>query len=51
MGYWLDDQGLIPGRGKRLSLLHNVHAGSKADTTSHPNGSGVSLSGDKAAGM
>jgi hypothetical protein len=34
----LDDLGSIPGRGKKLSVLHSVQTGSAAHSGSYPRG-------------
>jgi hypothetical protein len=42
-GYGLDDQGLIPGRGRKLSLCHSVQTGCGVHPASYPLDMGVSF--------
>jgi hypothetical protein len=49
MGYELDGQGSIPGKGKNCSLLHSVQTGSEAYPASYPMGTGGSFPGSKSA--
>jgi hypothetical protein len=48
--YRLDGRGSVPGRSKRLSLLHRVQTGSGAHPTSYPMGTKGIFSGDKDVG-
>jgi hypothetical protein len=43
-------QGLIPGRGKKFSVLYSIHTGSGAHLAFYPMGTGTCIPGDKAAG-
>jgi hypothetical protein len=50
VGHGLDGQGLIPGSGKHLSLLHSVQADYGVHPASYPIGTGGCFPGGKAAG-
>jgi hypothetical protein len=50
-GYWLDGQGSIPSKGKIVSLLHNIQAGSGAQPASYPMGTGGDFLGTKLLGL
>jgi hypothetical protein len=49
-GYGLDDQDLIPCRGKRFSSLHSVQTGSGAYLAFYPVGTGALSQGVKRQG-
>jgi hypothetical protein len=49
-GYGLDDRGSIPGRDKKLFVLHSAQTGSGAHPVSYIVGTRVCFSGDQAAG-
>jgi hypothetical protein len=49
MGYALDSQGSIPGRGENFCLLHSMQAGSGSHLASYPMCIGGSFPGGKAA--
>jgi hypothetical protein len=49
IGYGVDSQGSIPGKGRDFSLLHSVQTGSGAQPASYAMGTGGSLFGGKAA--
>jgi hypothetical protein len=49
MGYGLENRDFIPGRGKKLYLLHRVQTGLGANQAFCPVGTGGIFSADKAA--
>jgi len=49
-GYWLDDRGSLPGRGRDFSPCHRVQTDSGAHPASCPMGTGAVTMGVKRPG-